>query len=492
MAVLGFLWGRGRHVWYWVDEGISIGISSHPLAQIPRLLRQDGSPPLYYALLHFWIRVVGTSESATHLLSLAFALAVVPVALWAGWSLFGRRAGWTAVVLVAVNPFISYYANETRMYSLVVLLGLTATALFVHGIVFRRRRYLPALAVCLALLLYTHNWALFFALGMGVAVLVRAGLQPDWAMRRRTVVDGVLALGGAGLLYVPWVPSLAYQLAHTGALFSLRPTLLGVRSDLMEIFGGPEVVVALGLGSGIAFMDILRRPWDRRAAAVLTTATLGFVVVAVGWMISRNNSVWVYRYLAVVVGPMLLILAAGLSEAGRFGLVALGVAVVLAAPVAVKGQRFDKSNVADVAAQLGPRLGPGDLVVSDFGRLPVLAHYLPSGLNYAETMGPVRDPFVSDQRDGIRRLRVGDPRVTLAPSLDVLATGQRLLVVCTAGPLPVDATEFVRLIVARCEEALDMVRRDPRFRLDATVAPVVLGTTPVNGFLFTRVPAAQT
>jgi hypothetical protein len=42
LAILAFLWGRQRGIVYWHDEGISIGISSHPLAEIPRLLRQDG------------------------------------------------------------------------------------------------------------------------------------------------------------------------------------------------------------------------------------------------------------------------------------------------------------------------------------------------------------------------------------------------------------------------------------------------------------------
>ena len=84
MLALGFLWGRGRHVWYWLDEGISVGIASHPLSAIPELLRHDGSPPLYYALLHLWTSVFGTSEAATHLLSVAFALGAAPVAFWAG------------------------------------------------------------------------------------------------------------------------------------------------------------------------------------------------------------------------------------------------------------------------------------------------------------------------------------------------------------------------------------------------------------------------
>ena len=35
----------------WMDEGLSIGIASQPLLDIPHVLRVDGSPPLYYMLL---------------------------------------------------------------------------------------------------------------------------------------------------------------------------------------------------------------------------------------------------------------------------------------------------------------------------------------------------------------------------------------------------------------------------------------------------------
>src|SRR5918911_5552731 len=57
---------------YWIDEGISVGIASHPLSAIPGVLREDGSPPLYYLLLHAWIALFGTSPRATHALSALF------------------------------------------------------------------------------------------------------------------------------------------------------------------------------------------------------------------------------------------------------------------------------------------------------------------------------------------------------------------------------------------------------------------------------------
>src|ERR1700760_408930 len=78
---------------YWMDEAITTGIASHPLSAIPGLLRHDGSPPLYYFLLHFWILAFGGSETATHSLSLLFGLLTIPAGFWAGNSLVGRRTG---------------------------------------------------------------------------------------------------------------------------------------------------------------------------------------------------------------------------------------------------------------------------------------------------------------------------------------------------------------------------------------------------------------
>src|SRR5689334_4397780 len=47
---------------FWIDEGLSVGIADRPLADIPDALRKDGSPPLYYMLLHFWLDLAGSSE----------------------------------------------------------------------------------------------------------------------------------------------------------------------------------------------------------------------------------------------------------------------------------------------------------------------------------------------------------------------------------------------------------------------------------------------
>src|SRR3954453_2150104 len=65
MVLLGLtafaLWHHTRALGQalWMDEGLSIGIASQPLLDIPHVLRVDGSPPLYYMLLGIWTRLRG-------------------------------------------------------------------------------------------------------------------------------------------------------------------------------------------------------------------------------------------------------------------------------------------------------------------------------------------------------------------------------------------------------------------------------------------------
>src|SRR5262249_15467068 len=67
-----FMRTRSLSAQFWMDEAITTGIASPPLSAPRGILRHDGTPPLYYMLLHVWIQIFGASESATHALSLVF------------------------------------------------------------------------------------------------------------------------------------------------------------------------------------------------------------------------------------------------------------------------------------------------------------------------------------------------------------------------------------------------------------------------------------
>ena len=321
LAVSVFLRTRALGESLWMDEGLSIGIASQGFFHIPGTLQLDGSPPFYYMLLSLWIGVFGDGPAETQGLSMAIALLGVPLGLWAGWSLFGRRAGLICAALCAVNPFLTNYAQETRMYSLMLVLSLVTTAAFLHVFAFGRRSYLPLFAVLLALMLYTHNWGLFMAAAALLALIPCWQVSKDRSSFRK---DVLLGFGGAGLLYLPWVPTLLHQVLHTGAPWLDSPRLGAPVQIAKSLLGGgtPTVALLLAGGSGIAAI-VARQVDDKERTAVIAAGVLCIGTLAIAWIVSQVSPAWTTRYLGVALGPMLLIGALGLSRAGKLGLVAL-------------------------------------------------------------------------------------------------------------------------------------------------------------------------
>lgn len=469
---------RALDVGFWIDEGLSVGIADRPLADIPGVLRQDGSPPLYYMLLHLWLRVAGDSEASVHGLSVVFAVLCVPVAFWSGGTLFGRRIAWIAALLAAVNPFLTQYAQEGRMYSLVALLGLISLTFWLQAFTADatavRRAPSIGFAVAFAALMYTHNWAVFFGAATGLAWLVLLW-RARGPRRARLLRGGLIAYGGAALLYLPWVPTALYQAAHTGAPWSRAPGLGHLASVPARIYGeAAEIAVFLAAGAGVWALLRGRGPATRATAALLGIAVGTF---ALAWLGSQLSPAWATRYLAVGVAPFLLLAAAGFAHAGRLGLVGLAVVAVL---WAIDGAPDEKSNVREVAEAIGPSLRPGDLVVATQPeQVPVLDYYLPDGLRYATLTGPVADVGVTDWRDGVERLRAATPERDLAPLLDRLEPGRRLaLVVPTVYSLGRWSAPWTELVRLRSEEWLQFVSNDRRLGLVAIVPPDPFPASP--------------
>jgi mannosyltransferase len=422
---------------YWIDEAISVGIASHPLGDIPAVLRQDGSPPLYYLLLHQWIAIVGTDEAATRSLSVVFAVMAVPVAWWGGDAVAGRRAGFVAASGAAHCPLLIYGAQETRMYSLVVVLSLLASAAFVLAFVQGRRVHLLTLGVSLVLLLYTHTWAVFLVAGMIVAWTVL------WGAGRVEGRDGGLLIAAVGLLYAPWIPTLVYQALHTGAPWSERPSPL-------------FLLVILAALPAIAY---LKREQD---VPVRMLVIIGSVGLTVAWLSSQAEPAWSTRYLAVLSGPLLLTTGCALGVGRRW----LAVPMVVALGFwLLFGSHTAKSNTRAVAGSAAVDVRPGDLVISTQPeQVPVLARYLPAGVVYLTPLGIPADPRLTDWRDALPQLRAGLAGRVLLPQLRALTPGRRVLLVTPARRNGRSSAPWNRSVHARSREWKAAIRADKHLR----------------------------
>jgi hypothetical protein len=413
---------------FWEDEAITTGIASHPLSAIPGVLRHDGSPPLFYLLLHVWISIFGSSEAATHALTALIGSLTIPAGLWAGWSLFGRRAGMYAATLFAFSTFLTAYAQETRMYELMGLLGLLATASFIHGFVHRRRRFLIMFAVCEALMLYTHAWGMFFGAGSVLALI------PVWRAsddRPGLVRDAVLTYAGAAALFLPWLPNFIYQATHTGAPWAPPPRFGAPVLLSRDLLGGDRITVALvlsiAIGLGVFFTPRYSR--TREGVALWSLVALPVATLGLAWLASQITPAFVSRYFAPILASILLLAAWGAARAGIVGFVAILLSVVFVAHLSSYTPQH-KSDMRDIAGEVAPLMRQGDVVLmGQPDETPLAWYYLPSGLRFTTTIGGSRDPRYMDWVFALKHLRDASPQATLAPLLASLKPGQQLLYV---------------------------------------------------------------
>lgn len=97
------------------------------------LMSREASLSLYDVLLHFWVRL-GTSECFVRSLSALFGTATVALIFLLGKRLFGTRAGLAAAALLAVSGYHIRYSQEAQSFSLVVLLAVVSSLLFVVAV----------------------------------------------------------------------------------------------------------------------------------------------------------------------------------------------------------------------------------------------------------------------------------------------------------------------------------------------------------------------
>jgi hypothetical protein len=149
-----------------------------------------------------------------------------------------------------------------------------------------------------------------------------------------------------------------------------------------------------------------------------------------------------------VVAPLLLLGAYSSARARVLGMVAIVLCIGFLADPSSFAPSY-KSDMQDVAGEIGPLLHKSDLVVVGQPEQTTLAwYYLPGGLRYANTAGVVSDPSYMNWSDALARLRRAGPQATLGALVASLKPGQQLLYVrpLTEGTQNWDApwTQLVR------------------------------------------------
>ena len=272
----------GARLWHltssclWFDEIFGIHAARYSWSQLIKFVAADIiHPPLFYVLLKVWIAIGGES-----LLWLRLLPALTGIAVVGPFYLLCRELGLKAteiklaLLLLAVNGYLIKYAQEVRMYSLLLFLSVCSFWLFIRFFKARANRGSQLVFQFLVnlLLVYTHYYGWLVVAAEAVMLLL-------W--QRNKLRGFFIAVGILLLAFSPWVYAVV-SFSSSGDLrqnigWIARPCL----SDIAEFL--------ILLGEPFYFRQSSIEPLYYRGSALIGVPLLGVPILVLLWQTIRQK-----------------------------------------------------------------------------------------------------------------------------------------------------------------------------------------------------------
>lgn len=401
---------------FWLDEAFSVWMAAHPApALFDWLTRIDQHPPLYYLFLHFWLQA-GDEAGYVRALSAVLSTLTIPVLFLIARRIAGLRAGIIAATILALSPFHVRFAQEARMYALLMLNASLATLALTYlltdaraatlpigreliGFVRARRSAArpPALrpagvaidGAWLAYMLFTaatvltHNTATFYPLATNLFVLGFIFFRRKAGDTERTAVGDVRAFAppslgnwlwaqaGAFLFWCPWaLPAVVQSIGVYNQFWISAPTIGAVGSAASALLNDflPQSLDDLGIvWLGLGGLLILGAVYLRKQPSVLVFLLVLLLTPVLGELIvSLRRPIFYDRTLIWTTIPLYLLLAFGLLQL-RFKILMVGALALLCAVNLLSlqnyYQNFTKEQWREAAASVAVQVQDDDLIL---------------------------------------------------------------------------------------------------------------------------------
>ena len=310
----------------WFDEIFSVHAAEQPWNSLFWFIAQDLiHPPFFYILLKAWMTIGVESISWLRFFPVLLSIiALVPFLLLCRELKLKFFAIVSALSFFAVNGSLIKYAQEVRMYSLLLCLSLFSMWLFARF--FFRGKNFWLLTIINILLVYTHYFGWLVVLSEVAAILI---------MQRIKIRHILLMFAVAFISFLPWIVAVI-QAANIGADVKQNigwiatpgiSSILELALDLVEpfyyqqsnanptsIFIVAVPILLLILASKILFYVNWKNVEDKKPFYLLTLFSAVPIIAAfiASWLLPV--SVWGSRHLIIVFAPTIILSALFLTE----------------------------------------------------------------------------------------------------------------------------------------------------------------------------------
>lgn len=336
----------------------------------------DTQGPTYPLLIWFWSRLFGFGEIAMRVPSVIFGVLSIHAIYLLGRRMFNHSAAMWAAVFATINPFLLYYSQEARPYTLWLWASLLAIWYLVRLMERHSRVNERGWIILTLIALYTHPYGPFLLAMMLMMVVV---LQPraDWKrfLKPATII-GVAYLPEAYVFLDTFLGKVENK--WSVAAWISRPDFVTPWRYMKfyfswELLAG--IVTLLLIGGLVLYRKRVRG--SRTGHVVCAAIIVGFFVLP--WLVSQVAPILWMRYTITVVAALLLLLGWVVAQAKK-PLQMLAVGLVLLASVSPLYHYYtetDKDPWRQAVAWLAPQVAAADQFIVHPKHAPLpLEYYL--------------------------------------------------------------------------------------------------------------------
>ena len=301
------LWGLSDESIYG-DDAFSIFYAQQPILNVHENLLFDRNPPLYFFLLHFWIKLFGLNVFFLKGLSVLFTTGTA-ILLWKiSVKYFNQLTGFlVSVFFVFFNGWMEV-SHELRSFALVGFLTVLSFKFYLDIIRQNRKSGLFGLAITNVLLLFSHYITFYIPVVqlIGSFFYIKTNVKGF----RYFILSQLLAL----LLYLPWIKIVIENIPEKGKFWLITPGIEQLNSVFMNISGNPFIwkthLIILGAFILLFLIDkkkiFIKKGFDIKLAFILLLWYL--LPILINFLLAQYTPIFRYKYLIYTsLGLLLLI-----------------------------------------------------------------------------------------------------------------------------------------------------------------------------------------
>jgi uncharacterized membrane protein len=340
LIILGLLlrlWGIGSES-YWLDEAISVKQAQAPFLKSMELVKEDVHLPFYMILLNIWVYFLGTSEIATRLLSLIFGVISIYIIFLLGKKLFNKEVGLFSSFLLTFSVIAVYYSQETRLYSLFVLLTMLSFYFYID--LLKENNWKNKLLYFLPtfLLMYTHLFSFLSILVQNIYYILKN------YKNKSNLIHWFSLQALLALLFLPWISVLTAQIQKTYHLSWINIDLTKIYYTFFDFFNHISILIIFV----IALIFVLKKysiKKDKNKLILLGLwALLPIVIVTIYSILF--NSIYHTRYLLFALPAFYLIFSWTIPKLPKRIKVIVIIMIIITSSIIIyyQQQNLDKDN----------------------------------------------------------------------------------------------------------------------------------------------------